>query len=55
MPRTTSQPHLQLGAGAQGEGVRCIRVGFILGEAYKVLVVGVDVGQLNVNQQHHLE
>lgn len=28
--------------------------GYILSKAYEVLMVGVDVGQLNVNQQQNL-
>lgn len=29
--------------------------GYILGKAYEVLMIGVDVGQLNVNQQQNLD
>lgn len=28
--------------------------GYLLSKAYEVLMVGVDVGQLNVNQQQNL-
>lgn len=28
---------------------------YILGKANEILVIGVDIGELDVNQQHHLK